>query len=177
MFDYHSWCGTVDYSHLKNEKRQNYFRHYTGGPVAIMEFVFLLHGIHLKSVDRKNKYWSRYMLLAGKLVNNVNDVMSLKKELEEKAMDSSVLVHIRNGLDITTALNKSLADHDEALEELREIFFYLKEYKEKKYKDRTEDDEYEILIQAMEICNKFVGPQIKALHLMNRYNKFDYSFV
>ncbi|CAG7830383.1 unnamed protein product, partial [Allacma fusca] len=61
-------------------------------------------------------------MLAGKFVNNV---MSLKKELEEKAMDSSVLVHIRNGLDITTALNKSLADHDEALEELREIFFYL----------------------------------------------------
>ncbi|CAG7692609.1 unnamed protein product, partial [Allacma fusca] len=69
------------------------------------------------------------------------------------------------------------ADHDEALEELREIFFYLKEHKEKKYKDRTEDDEYEILIQAMEICNEFVGPQIKALHVMNRYSKFDYIFA
>ncbi|CAG7820191.1 unnamed protein product [Allacma fusca] len=95
VFELQTWYGSEKCSHLLDSSLRHDLRSYVIGYDVLVEFVLVVYEIQASSKVRESFYWDRLYRSGRKLGYLLNDIFSIRKELQEFLIDGK---RIDNGI-------------------------------------------------------------------------------
>ena len=175
QYEHESWCDSPTFSHSVNLSLLKSLRYYNTGVLPLYELCAVLDGVQLEPRQRNEKHLKRLKYLLTYQASLVNDIFSVRKEIDIGEANNLVLAYCcgeqpesstTTTMDFSQSLKKVLRRHDRVGAEAKQLYDYL----QASYSKDSNIIKYvEIMVSQVE------GNVMFHMHNPGRYGVFKWS--